>query len=325
VEIQRWAKVSAGDQHTCGIATSGELFCWGEEANGRLGAASVINNRQPVLLEFHDNWLDVAAGGAHSCGIQDDGQLFCWGLNASGQLGTGNTDNASSPQSVALQQGLARWTAVTAGSDHTCALGERGNGTMAAYCWGAGGGGRLGNSQSSGTFNTPQEVGGSVQGNDVHTISAGDEHTCATLTFSGQTRTYCWGNGSSGRLGNGLTDVIPSPDRVSSVDDYQKVTSGEEHSCGVRSDGSAYCWGENIRGQLGTDGSLTLEPEAVVMPAGVTLVDIEAGPEHTCGIGSNGRMYCWGRSDQNRLSLSDGQPSSTPGLVAWPRGEHIPE
>lgn len=324
VEVGSWSQVSAGAEHTCAISTSGELHCWGESSNGRLGLSNIINPQAPSRVGTDSNWIDLAAGGAHTCGVQDDGQLFCWGLNNSGQLGIGSSTTANTPQPVALRPGITQWISVTAGSAHTCALGRRGDGTHAAFCWGSGGSGRLGNATTSGTFNTPEPVGGSALDANIHNISAGDEHTCATLTLSGQRRSYCWGNGSSGQLGNGLETIFSSPDRVDGTDNYEKVTSGEEHSCGLLSSGQAYCWGENIRNQLGTDGDQTAQPEPVIMPDGVTLVDIEAGHEHTCGIGSNGRIYCWGRTDQSRLGLSSDQPSDIPGMIAWPRGEHIP-
>lgn len=328
VQVGRWASVSAGQEHVCAIDTNGALFCWGEESNGRLGF-NPINNRQPEKVD-DGPWTAVAAGGSHSCAVHEDGTLHCWGLNVFGQLGTGSDSNASTPASVALQPGgggaIQRWVDVTAGTNHTCALGRRPDGTHGAYCWGSASNGRLGNGEDSGTFNTPQEVRGGLQDSNSHTIAAGNEHTCATATQNQQIRTFCWGVGAAGRLGTGTNNTISLPDRVQNGENYINITTGEEHTCGLHQSGEAFCWGENIRNQLGTDGeSESNVPVSIAMPDGVDVDAIAAGREHTCAIGDNARMYCWGRPDQGRLGIAGGGVTAIPTLVSWPRGEHIPE
>ena len=82
-------------------------------------------------------------------------------------------------------------TQISAGAQHTCAVA---NG--AAFCWGAGGSGRLETGNDSETT-TPRQVSGLSSG--VTQISAGREPTCAVVNGG----VMCWGNGSVGELGNG--------------------------------------------------------------------------------------------------------------------------
>lgn len=322
VLVGSWQKVSAGQQHTCAIHTNGALYCWGERSNGRLGFTPV-NHRQPEEVDAGP-FVDVAAGGAHSCAIREGGELYCWGLNVSGQVGIGDTQSANTPRQVPYPDGVLEWIAVSAGTDHTCALGRRSNNTNGAYCWGSATNGRLGNNQTSGVFSSPQSVLGGLPESDSHTISAGDRHTCATATQNAQLRSFCWGEGGAGRLGTGSNVSIPTPDRVENGLNYQFIAAGEEHSCGLHNDGTAFCWGENIRNQLGTGGEETALPEEVQLPFGFSAKAIATGMVHSCAIAENDRIYCWGRPDTGRLGIRDRQGETLPMMITWPRGEHVP-
>ncbi len=324
---QRWSKVSAGEEHTCAIDTAGALYCWGLQADGRLGNDSASNTTQPVRID-DGPWIAIAAGSRHTCGVQEDGQLFCWGYNGQGQLGDGSTDPSTELRSVSFPvTSPDGWADVTAGVEHTCALIRRTDGEKRAYCWGRARDGRLGNGEDSGFSNTPQAVEGAPASSATHTISAGDTHTCATLTSATGIRTYCWGSGAEGRLGIDTNATVDIPDRVDGEDEFDKVTVGMDHSCGLHGDGRAYCWGEDIRDQLGTGQGQTYEPHPIVMPEGLDIgvADIEAGAEHTCAIGDNGRIYCWGRTTQGRLGIAHSGEVSLPTMISWPQGEHIPE
>jgi alpha-tubulin suppressor-like RCC1 family protein len=67
---------------------------------------------------------------------------------------------------------------------------------------------------------------------------------------------YCWGKADEGGLGNGTgTPVIATtPVAVSGGLSFAMLSAGgtyDGHSCGVTTDGAAYCWGRNFEGQLG--------------------------------------------------------------------------
>ena len=62
--------------------------------------------------------------------------------------------------------------------------------------------------------------------------------------------------------------------------EFRAVAAGGEHSCALRTDGTAACWGNNQWGQTrAPDGEFTT---------------VAAGGEHTCGLRTDGRVVCWG-------------------------------
>ena len=78
--------------------------------------------------------------------------------------------------------------------------------------------------------------------------------------------------------------------------DFEQVSAGAFHSCGVATDGKAWCWGSNDKGQLGTG---TVTPSAgsavpVAVAGGLLFRHVSAGYEHTCGLTTDDIVYCWG-------------------------------
>jgi alpha-tubulin suppressor-like RCC1 family protein len=179
---------------------------------------------------------------------------YCWGANEDGQLGNGATTNSSSPVVVA---GALKFSAVSAGGDHTCGVTTAG----VAYCWGFNYYGELG---TGSTTTAPQQCSSfpcstmpvAVTGGLAFVaVSAGEQHSCGVTTSS---QAYCWGFNGFGQLGNGSTTDSSSPVAVGGFN-FQSVSAGlgnHAHSCGLTTGGVAYCWGANYSGQLG-NGSTT--------------------------------------------------------------------
>ena len=251
----------------------------------------------------------IAAGAYHICGLTSAGAAYCWGYNGEGQFGDGSTTNSPTP--VAVAGGLS-FSALGAGSDHTCALTTSG----AAYCWGRGYEGQLGDGSTTGSL-TPVAVVGD------HTFIAlslgGDRgHTCG-LTSVGTA--YCWGYNGSGQLGDGSTSNSAIPVAVVGGHNFVALTaaggllSSPSHTCGLTSNGAAYCWGDNYTGQLG-DGSTTNSPTPVAVAGGLSFSALGAGFDHTCGLTQSGTAYCWGYNQVGSLGDGSTTSSTTPVAVA---------
>jgi alpha-tubulin suppressor-like RCC1 family protein len=92
--------LAARATHTCGVATGGAAYCWGDNANGDLGDGTTVERDSPVAVTGGLTFLALAAGGAHSCGLTSGGVVECWGYNGDGELGDGTTTNSLVPVRV---------------------------------------------------------------------------------------------------------------------------------------------------------------------------------------------------------------------------------
>ena len=248
----------------------------------------------------------ISAGFRHTCAVVSDGQAYCWGLNNWGQLGDGNGGIGSAiPVPV---NGELAFQSISAGGFHTCGLTVGG----AAHCWGENSSGQLGDDNFGTNSDLPVAV---VEGHAFESISAGRLHTCA-LTALGAA--YCWGNNSSGSLGDGNGGVgndsdIPVP--VLGGLAFESISAGDFHTCGVAIDGNAYCWGFNDTGQLGKgDSGFTTGSDVPVLVAGeLSFEAISGGNRHSCGVANGGEGFCWGENDFGELGDgSAGTDSDTP-------------
>ncbi|SOC58086.1 cell wall-binding repeat-containing protein [Ornithinimicrobium cerasi] len=129
--------------------------------------------------------------------------------------------------------------------------------------------------------------------------SAQGGHHCA-VTSAGAA--VCWGENGSGQLGDATTVDRVSPVPVSGLGTgVVQVATGWNHSCAVKADGTAWCWGANGRRQLG--GSLnavsTVPVRVTITPAAVR--QVTAGYLHTCAVTTEGAAVCWGAGDDGQL------------------------
>ena len=145
-------------------------------------------------------------------------------------------------------------------------------------------------------------------------------YTCA-LTNEG--KAYCWGQGSSGRLGNNSTtdSRIPVAVQMPAGVSFQSIAAGNIHACALTTEGKAYCWGWNQYGQLGNNSTANSStPVAVQMPAGVSFQSIAAGNIHTCALTTTGQAYCWGYGGSGQLGNNSTAISRIPVAVQMPAG-----
>ncbi|HET6777773.1 MAG TPA: hypothetical protein VFH26_02700 [Gemmatimonadales bacterium] len=144
-------------------------------------------------------------------------------------------------------------------------------------------------------------------------LAVGGLHACAVI----ETHTRCWGRGSRGQLGIGVTPEDSTPVTVAAPP-LVSLVAGTAHTCGLDAEGNAYCWGSNEDGQLGTTEPI----EACPLPCATTpkLVAgnlrfqvLASGTEHTCGLTMDGSAYCWGLNDIGQLGTTAANESCTDG------------
>ncbi len=220
-----FTQVSAGGNHSCGLANSGESRCWGNNALGQsvppLGSLSLVSSGYYVSCGLDSGgaaqcwghnaygqasppagtFSDISAGYHYACAIDSGGGASCWGLNNFGQT--------QAPAGMFVQ--------ISAGMEHACAV----EATGTIQCWGLDNFGQA--TPPSGVFTQ---------------VSAGGTHTCGLLSTGG---VECWGNADTGQS---------NPPAGT----FAQISAGYDHNCGITGVGTLECWGKNNHGQSAPPG-----------------------------------------------------------------------
>src|SRR5690606_2243585 len=166
--------------------------------------------------------------------------------------------NSYVPAQVSTSTSLAGKTVVQIGVGgdtsrdrrFSCALASDGS----LHCWGEGTYGRIGDGAGV-TRLSPVAVvmSGALAGKTATSLSVGADHSCVIASDGAG---YCWGRGSNGRLGNNSADTQSTPDAVDMTGalagkDLIQISAGDNHTCALASDNTAYCWGVDTNGRLG--------------------------------------------------------------------------
>ncbi len=282
----------------CGQTAAGAAWCWGVFLETDVGY-SIGDAVTPVKLgDFLPG--SVAVGGGHACALAADSTAQCWGSYISGKRGiagpypVNNTSLAAfSDLLVKPVMGGERFVALAAGGENSCGL--RPDGTLA--CWG---------DSASIAAVTPRFVHGDttcwlvlacspsplLSGplSGVYAVSAGGRTACAI----GNSGLFCWGDNWSGQLGTPGSREGARPVAVALPATPVAVSTGLSHACALAAGGSAWCWGDNYYGQLG-NGLVSTSPLAPTQVAfSGRFEQVSAGGYFTCGLSTEGRVYCWG-------------------------------
>jgi alpha-tubulin suppressor-like RCC1 family protein len=311
-ELSSFRQISVGATHTCGIGSNGKTYCWGANGDRAILGGSTAGTTAPAEVLLPTPLQEISAGYSHTCAISAS-KTYCWGDNSVGLLGNGSNAISSIPVAVSLPQGVTAFTRVSVGYVHSCALSTDDR----AFCWGANTYSQLGNGENS---NSQSPIPVTASNITFKQVAAGGFHTCA-LTPSG--KAYCWGDNSSGQLGNGLRVLAKIPMLVNmplGVNAFSQISAGRDHTCAIDVGGNAYCWGNGKYGQLGNGNPYIFTlPRKVALPESVrTFSRIAAGEQTTCAIASNGKAYCWGSNEFGQLGDGSLRDSFVPVLVVAP-------
>ena len=160
---EKWIQLSTGTGHTCGVTTSGEGICWGSNANNRLNVPT------------GKKWAQISAGNQHTCGTTTSGEGLCWGES------DGSMDDHGQ---VTAMPANKSWAQLSAGKFHTCGVTTSTEG----LCWGA-----IGPIPMCPPFCLGQGQADIPAGKSWAQLSAGKMHTCGTTTTA---EALCWGSNS---------------------------------------------------------------------------------------------------------------------------------
>jgi len=297
------SSISSGQETSCAILEqyylppAGNVVCWGAGNYGQLGNGVNTGSNTPVFAQLPPGTyaVEISVGWYSVCAILDDGSVFCWGRGSEGQLGNGANTHSNVPVQVDIPIGR---TATSISSEwHSCSVLDDGS----AVCWGRGVEGQLGNAANANS-NVPQYVSPLTSPAPHHLkIEVGKYHSCSILTDGSAA---CWGQGSSGQLGNGATTDSNVPVGVNLPPQVTSISLGVKFTCATLPSGSAKCWGYGLYGQLGnSDWFTSLTPVNVDLPPGMETLEVSAGEYHTCALIEDGTAMCWGENSNGQLGL----------------------
>jgi alpha-tubulin suppressor-like RCC1 family protein len=210
---------------------------------------------------------------------------------------------------------------IALGANHSCAI----LADTTVKCWGANDAGQLGNgTTTTAATPTPTPV---TDLRDVAQLALGKQHSCARLGEDGGVK--CWGDNTFGQLSTPIqgTSIRPLADYIygqdgifrggeHSVATIRNLASGNGHLCVEDLEASLFCWGQNLRGQVGNG---TLNPvrlaDLKIEPPGGAFESaglLSLGGAHTIVINA-GQFWAWGsnetgQTDPTEVFLSSAEP-----------------
>jgi len=215
-----FAQVSAGRAHTCGVATDGVAYCWGDGAYGAVGDGDLTHQcaylsdhttcrrETPAAVSGGLRFVQIAAAhGLHTCGVTISGTAYCWGL---------------------------------ATGDAAIGAAELGNAGFTGF-----------NGVQRGSI-VPVPVEGGLH---FRSVTTGGRLSCG-LTVDA--RAVCWGSNNFLQMGIGTASDVVASTRprdvwIPTVQAPPALTDGM-NACAVTTSGRIFCWGgENFFGELGSD------------------------------------------------------------------------
>jgi alpha-tubulin suppressor-like RCC1 family protein len=194
---------------------------------------------------------------------------------------------------------LSGITKVFAGGSNSFAADASGN----LWAWGAGMDGVLG---TGSTVNSPfatrvLAASGGAQFTGVDQLAVDyTGHACAHRTDG---TVWCWGDNVDGEIGVGTsTSNYPFPTQVTALlASALSVTVDSHVSCAVTGDGSVWCWGTNVSGQLGNgtnSGTSNVPVQVLVSTGGTPFTGASEAVllnQSACALKAADRsIWCWG-------------------------------
>lgn len=252
--------------------------------------------------------LDFQMGDQFICAISSSNQVYCTGRDLDGQLGlnlSSNTLTSTLLLPVNLGTGVGALT-LAVGGLHSCVITNLGQ----VKCWGRNSAGQLGLDNTTSRGGSIAGMGDNLPvvnlGQTAMELALGENHSCARLQ-DGSLK--CWGQNSSGELGQGDTDnrgdtsgemASLSSISLGSGRTVKSLSAGANHTCAILDNDTLKCWGNNQYGQLGlgdTDnrgddpGEMGDSLPTVNLGTNLFPVKVAAAKNFTCVIAKNSTTH----------------------------------
>jgi alpha-tubulin suppressor-like RCC1 family protein len=339
--------VGSGSQFTCALTKAGKVYCFGDNANGRLGhnpandptcikAWQKVENpkskdpcRGPTKVDLPPNVMAVqmAVGVGATCVRSQTDDVYCWGDNTDGVVEAPNggfqfkpVQNAnvhSDAIDIALGSSAEAWNTA-------CVVRKT---THFVDCWGESAGSIFvktggANCTLAGTtcdpvaHPVPTDFAAQTGHLTADKVQIGYITGCALESG----KVSCWGNNQFGQFGNGSwADGRFNPIAVGGMPNtITQLSMTFATNLAVGSPGDVYAVGWNGIGQIGdgTDTGTACRPAAVQSICVETteklstlskVIQVSAGSQSSAALTSDRKVYVWGTN-------LDGEQGHKPGL-----------
>lgn len=254
-------QLAAGENAACALTTKGDLFCWGDNAEGQLGSgAAGGTSASPVpVVSFNHDVVSInlsISSDTHftTCAARADGSAWCWGNDEAGQFShatsldpladiavCGHPCSATPVHIVKDANGNPFGQVVDVQVNQGGVVALHGDGSV----WG------WGNTQYAalglGFVVGPTQVAGIGKATSISTRFTSGEIV--------DTAGRLWGFGiSTGNLGIGVADGAgdaSNPIEAASFASLSSAQQGVTGGIGLDSTGKIWVWGANALGELG--------------------------------------------------------------------------
>jgi alpha-tubulin suppressor-like RCC1 family protein len=248
--------------HTCAVSAAQDVFCWGANFSGELGApAAVLSTTNAQLVRSGNRYRSVSTGMLHSCAVHaTNGLVDCWGDNSDFQL----TGNANSAKFITINSKVPLASRgvqfMAAGATTTCAQVSNDD----TVCWGKPSHSSPIGSASQGFVALTASYARSMA-TDLDTCGFGFQN-CARICIADLGGDLSCGHWKAGTSPSQLLSKVPDPQGVVVIS-WTQVDVGPNHVCAVTTRQDVWCFGDNSFGQFGTGVSSSNRTDVPVTAA----------------------------------------------------------
>lgn len=309
----KWAKASAGANHSLAIDDKKRLFSFGSNAFGSLGLGDVDLRTKPTMVGDNINYIQLDPYTENEINIIDNVFTF-----------SGINNNYSGiikyliPNGSYIISGVPEQNAIAilnSGLNHITYSGENFAGSSILTGTTADGAYNFyyGNiyinvSGNFGSVSLHSESGGYMGGEDLfyyqdpntqwENLAIGQHHSVGIKNGE----LYTFGQNSFGQLGVGDNNTRLSPVKIGSKSDWIAVAAANYHSLALDSSGNLYSFGKNDFGQLGLGD---YNHRNIPVKVSGLWTSISAGNDFSVAIDTNNKLWSFGKNNHGQLGLGD--------------------
>jgi len=123
---------------------------------------------------------------------------------------------------------------------------------------------------------------------------------------------WMWGHNNFGQLGNNSTNNMSDANQtVYSTTDWYKLSSGFGHNAIIKNDGSLWCWGLNLHGEVG-EGTALNKSVPVQIGTEYNWTQANAGIFSSAAIKNDNTLWTWGSNEFGQLGNFSVNNQSSP-------------